>query len=91
MDEFSKIIIGAVDKIKDSVIKIDVTKKRKGKQMASGSGSGFVFSSDGYAFTNSHKTEWGQFLHAALFLRFVTRVFSRPQQESLYRDWTGSR
>ncbi len=53
MDNFSKTVIEAVEKIKDSVVKIDVMNASKRKSL-SGSGSGFVFSSDGYAFTNSH-------------------------------------
>jgi len=54
MDEYSRTIIAAVDQIKDAVIKIGVFKNRKGKLSPSGSGSGFIFSSDGFAFTNSH-------------------------------------
>lgn len=54
MDEFSRTIIEAVDKIKEAVIKIEVFKRANGKQKALGSGSGFIFSSDGFAFTNSH-------------------------------------
>lgn len=47
-------IIDAVDKVKNSVVKIDVYKNVKGKYRAAGSGSGFIFSSDGLIFTNSH-------------------------------------
>ena len=54
MDSFSKMIVDAVDKIKNAVVKIDVYKKANGKYRAVGSGSGFVFSSDGLIFTNSH-------------------------------------
>ena len=54
MDAFSKMIIEAVDKIKNAVVKIDVYKKIKGKMRPAGSGSGFIFSSDGLIFTNSH-------------------------------------
>lgn len=54
MDAFSKMIIEAVDKIKNAVVKIDVYKTAKGKLRPSGSGSGFIFSSDGLIFTNSH-------------------------------------
>ena len=54
MDEYSKIIVNAVDEIKNSVIKINCFKQVRGKMVASGSGSGFIFSSDGLAFTNSH-------------------------------------
>jgi S1-C subfamily serine protease len=54
MDAFSKIIIEAVDKIKNAVVKIDVYKTVNGKMRPAGSGSGFIFSSDGLIFTNSH-------------------------------------
>lgn len=54
MDPFSKMIIDAVDKVKNAVVKIDVYKSAHGKYKAAGSGSGFTFSSDGLVFTNSH-------------------------------------
>jgi S1-C subfamily serine protease len=54
MDAFSKMIIEAVDKIKNAVVKIDVYKNVNGKVRPAGSGSGFIFSSDGLIFTNSH-------------------------------------
>lgn len=54
MDAFSKMIIDAVDKVKNAVVKIDVYKTQNGKLRPAGSGSGFVFSSDGMIFTNSH-------------------------------------
>jgi S1-C subfamily serine protease len=54
MDAFSKMIIEAVDKIKNAVVKIDVYKTVNGKMRTAGSGSGFIFSSDGLIFTNSH-------------------------------------
>jgi len=55
MDHFSQMIIDAVDKTKNAVVRIDVYKKDKeGKLRRGGSGSGFIFSSDGLLFTNSH-------------------------------------
>jgi S1-C subfamily serine protease len=54
MDTFSQLIIDAVDQIKNAVVKIDVYKKNNGKFRPAGSGSGFIFSSDGLIFTNSH-------------------------------------
>jgi len=54
MDNFSKIIINAVDYVKTAVVKIDVFKKIKDRIEIVGSGSGFLFSTDGYLFTNSH-------------------------------------
>jgi S1-C subfamily serine protease len=47
-------VIEAVGKIKNAVVKIDVYKKVKDKLRPAGSGSGFIFSSDGLIFTNSH-------------------------------------
>jgi S1-C subfamily serine protease len=54
MDFFSEIIISAVDKVKNAVVKIDKFSIVRGKERISGSGSGFVFSSDGLIFTNAH-------------------------------------
>lgn len=54
MDSFSTMIVDAVDKVKNAVVKIDVYKTVNGKLRPAGSGSGFVFSSDGFIFTNSH-------------------------------------
>ncbi len=55
MDLYSQIIINAVEAAKEAVVKIDVLKKNKqDKKVPAGSGSGFLFSSDGYLFTNSH-------------------------------------
>lgn len=54
MDPFSKMVVEAVDKVKNAVVKIDVYKSASGKFRPAGSGSGFIFSSDGLVFTNSH-------------------------------------
>lgn len=47
-------IIEAVQKVKNAVVKIDVFRTQNGRLKPAGSGSGFVFSSDGLIFTNSH-------------------------------------
>lgn len=59
MDSFSETVVAAVEKIKNAVVKIDIAKNRKDRkgnvrQRPTGSGSGFIFSSDGYLMTNSH-------------------------------------
>jgi S1-C subfamily serine protease len=54
MDVFSEIIVTAVDKVKNAVVKIDKYSQVRGNEKISGSGSGFVFSSDGLILTNSH-------------------------------------
>jgi len=54
MDSYSQLIIDAVEKAKTAVVKIDTFKMKGDKTEPRGSGSGFLFSSDGYLFTNSH-------------------------------------
>ena len=54
MDVISDIIINAVDTVKNAVVKINVFKKHRSHLTPAGEGSGFIFSSDGYIFTNSH-------------------------------------
>jgi len=54
MDAYSQMIIDAVAQVKNAVVKIDVYKTVQGKLRPAGSGSGFIFSSDGMIFTNNH-------------------------------------
>ena len=66
MDSFSTMIIGAVDKTKNAVVKIDVFKTAQGKLRPAGSGSGFIFSSDGLIFTNCHVVEGAEKIMVSL-------------------------
>jgi S1-C subfamily serine protease len=54
MDLFSEIIVAAVERAKNAVVKIDKLSRTRGKERITGSGSGFVFSSDGFILTNAH-------------------------------------
>jgi len=54
MDYISEIIVTAVDKAKNAVVKIDGYSFLRGNERPSGTGSGFVFSSDGMILTNAH-------------------------------------
>lgn len=66
MDTFSTLIIEAVEKVKNAVVKIDVYKVVQGKLRLAGSGSGFIFSSDGLIFTNNHVIEGGKKIMVSL-------------------------
>ncbi|WP_051663958.1 S1C family serine protease [Dyadobacter crusticola] len=66
MDTFSTMIISAVDQIKNAVVKIDTFKTNNGKLRPAGSGSGFIFSSDGFIFTNSHVVEGAEKIMVSL-------------------------
>jgi S1-C subfamily serine protease len=57
MDSFSEIIVSAIDKVKNALFKIYKYVSVRDKERISGSGSGFVFSSDGLILTNAHVIE----------------------------------
>ncbi len=67
MDAYSQIIINAVDKLRTSVVKIEQFDIVKGRETITGTGTGFLFSSDGYLFTNSHVVKKAKLLRAALY------------------------
>jgi S1-C subfamily serine protease len=54
MDAFSTIIINAIEQAKNAVVRIDIFGVQGSRKVPLGSGSGFVFSSDGFIFTNAH-------------------------------------
>ncbi len=67
MDTYSEIIINAVDKLRTSVVKIEQFDISNGHEMITGTGTGFLFSSDGYLFTNSHVVKKAKQLRAVLY------------------------
>jgi S1-C subfamily serine protease len=51
LDAYSKAVVGAVERVRDSVVLITARGKSRGRD---GTGSGFVFAPAGYVLTNSH-------------------------------------
>ena len=56
LDAYSKAVVYAAEKISSSVVNVEVSHERgpRGGRRASGSGSGFVLTPDGFIVTNSH-------------------------------------
>jgi S1-C subfamily serine protease len=59
LDSYSRAIVGAVDRVGPAVVHLEIGRKTpagrgRGAREAQGSGSGFFFTPDGFALTNSH-------------------------------------
>jgi S1-C subfamily serine protease len=57
LDEYSRTIVGAVERVAPAVVNIDITQRvnaRRGPREIGGSGSGFIIAPDGFILTNSH-------------------------------------
>jgi S1-C subfamily serine protease len=57
LDEYSRTVVAAVDRVAPSVVNIDIKQRlsgRRGPREVGGSGSGFIIAPDGFILTNSH-------------------------------------
>ncbi|MDR3095464.1 MAG: S1C family serine protease, partial [Paraburkholderia sp.] len=55
LDAYSRTVIGALERVRQSVAHIAVERRASGSAAArGGTGSGFLFTPDGYLLTNSH-------------------------------------
>ena len=72
-DEYSRTIIGVVNKVGPAVVQVGVTKAVMGRtsagimpRLAEGAGSGVIFAPDGYILTNSHVVDGARSITVAL-------------------------
>ena len=65
LDTYSSAIVGAVARVKDAVVFIEV-RGRSGRGGRGGTGSGFLFTPDGYLLTNSHVIHGASEVHVTL-------------------------
>jgi S1-C subfamily serine protease len=54
LDAYSRAVIGAAERVGPSVVHISTYREGRGRREGRGSGSGFVFTTNGYILTNSH-------------------------------------
>jgi S1-C subfamily serine protease len=64
LDAYSRTVSGVARAVSPSVLRIDV--RHGGRQRSRGSGSGFVFTDDGFTLTNSHVVHGAQRIEAVL-------------------------
>lgn len=69
LDAYSQAVVGAVEHVGPAVLHLEVTLPRRGNRRgpaAGGSGSGLIFTPDGYALTNSHVVQGASSVRARL-------------------------
>ena len=68
LDAYSQVVVSAADRIGQSVVNVEVkvAKPKNARDSGQHSGSGFIFTPDGFIFTNSHVVEGASEIYVAL-------------------------
>jgi S1-C subfamily serine protease len=66
LDAYSAAVTGAVDRVAPAVVKIEAAVRRRGREARGGTGSGFIFATDGLILTNAHVVDSVEHLKVAL-------------------------
>ena len=70
LDAYSQAVIGTTEKVSPAVVNVEMErpskKRRRGEDTERGSGSGFIFTPDGYVFTNAHVVEGASSIYVTM-------------------------
>jgi S1-C subfamily serine protease len=66
LDAYSAAVTSAVDRVAPAVVKIEAAVRRRGREARGGTGSGFIFATDGLILTNAHVVDSVEHLKVAL-------------------------
>jgi S1-C subfamily serine protease len=67
LDAYSEGVAGAADRVTPSVVNLETMHRGEAAERAAGSGSGFVFTPDGFVLTNSHVVAGASQINVTLF------------------------
>jgi S1-C subfamily serine protease len=85
LDAYSMAVSGAAEKVSPTVVHVEITNSKASGRQSGGSGSGFVFTPDGFILTNSHVVSEASAVHVTLLdgRRFAADVVGNDPDSDL--------